>query len=139
MTDTNKSTRVGGHSCRSFVQKLQPFHNKGSTLWGEWLSFSDGTPSLYVVYSYGKHWCWPLYANWRGVWFSNKDKFGRTTTKHSSQTHPLCPTVPLSKVDLEYLVLFGQPHDNDLVAAAKLRLLPDDLIPMAVAARIGGE
>lgn len=135
---SEKSVRTSGWNARQYVQSLTPFHNhgsnhrhpKGSTLWGEYVG------DLYVVYSYGKH--WPLYANWKGVWFANQDKHSRTTTKHYSQTHPLTDVVALSKIDMEYLVLFEQPHENDLVKAAKLKLLPDELIPMATQARIGG-
>ena len=139
---SEKSTRVGGQSCRLYIQKLQLFHNsgsnhrhpKGSTLWSEWATYADGTPSLYVVYSYGRH--WPLYINWNGVWFSNTDKYSRTTTKHASQTHPLTQCVPLSKIDMEYLVLFGRPQPDILVKAAQLKLLSDDLISEVTKARI---
>jgi hypothetical protein len=135
---SEKSTRVSGWKCRTYVQNLIPFHNSGSnighpmgaTLWGERQGDS------YVVYSYGRH--WPLYVNWRGIWFSNRDKYSPTTSKHASQANPLVNTVPLPKIDLEYLVLFEVPHDNDLIEAAKLNLLPEDLIPMAAAKRIGG-
>jgi len=135
---TDKITVTSGWKAREFVQKLQPFRNnatggkgpKNASLWGEI------TCDLYVVYSYGRH--WPLWANWRGVWFGNTDKYGPTTSKHYSQTHPHKAFVGLSKIDMEYLVLFGQPDASTLVAAAQLKLLPDELIPMATAARIGG-
>lgn len=139
---SEKSTRVGGQSCRPYIQKLQLFHNsgsnhrhpKGSTLWSEWATYADGTPSLYVVYSYRRS--WPLYANWKGIWFANEDKFSRTTTKHSSQAHPLTTVVHVSKIDLEYLILFGKPDDSALVKAAQLNLLPDELISEVTKARI---
>ena len=135
---SEKSVRVSGWKCRTYVQNLIPFHNSGSntghpmgaTLWGE----QQG--DVYVVYSYGRH--WPLYVNWKGVWFSNKDKYSVTTSKHASQANPLGGTVPISKINLEYLALFEMPHDSDLIEAAKLNLLPEDLIPMAVVARVGG-
>ena len=141
---SEKSVRTSGWNARQYIQSLTPFHNsgsnhrhpKGSTLWGEWMTFADDSDPLYVVYSYGSH--WPLYANWKGVWFANKDKASRTTSKHYSQAHPHTGVVALSKIDMEYLVLFGQPEDQHLVEAAKLKLLPDELIPMATAARIGG-
>jgi len=127
---SEKSVKVSGWKCRTYVQNLIPFHNSESTLWGE----QHG--GNYVVYSYGRH--WPLYVNWKGVWFSNKEKYSVTTSKHSSQANPLGGTVPISKINLEYLALFGIPHDSDLIEAAKLNLLPEDLIPMAVVARVGG-
>ncbi len=137
MTDNNtKSTVVSGWEARSLVQERKLFRNnsktgngpKYSTLWGEWLG------DLYVVYSYGRH--WPLWINWKGVWFGNIDRYGRTTTKHFSQTHPLTGYVPMSKLEMEHFVLFGQPEESALVEAAQLKLLPDELVPLAVKARI---
>jgi hypothetical protein len=135
---TDKITVTSGWKARQYVQKLQPFRNnategkgpKNASLWGEI------TGDLYVVYSYGRH--WPLWANWRGVWFGNIDKHSRTTSKHFSQTHPHVAYVPLSKPDMVHLCLFKEPDASTLVEAAKLKLLPDVLIPMATAARIGG-
>jgi hypothetical protein len=109
MTDT--ITVTSGGKAREFVQKLQPFKNnsksgsgpKGASLWGEWLTFTDADP-IYVVYSYGRH--WPLFANWKGVWFANEDKASRTTSKHYSQAHPHTVVVDLPQIDMEYLVLF---------------------------------
>lgn len=133
---SEKSTRVGGQSCRPYVQQLQLFHNsgsnhrhpKGSTLW------SERRGDLYTVFSYGHH--WPLYINWKGVWFANRGKISRTTTKHASQAHPLTQCVPLSIVEMEYLVLSGRPQPDILVKAARLKLLPEHLIPEATKARI---
>ena len=125
---SEKSTRVSGWKARPYVQQLKPFHNSNKQLYAQW----EG--DLYVVYSYGRH--WPLYINWNGVWFSNTDKYSRTTTKHASQTHPLTQCVPLSKIDMEYLVLFGRPQPDILVKAAQLKLLSDDLISEVTKARI---
>ncbi len=126
MTDTTKSTRVGGHKVRQFVQNRQPFHNsgsnynhpKGSTLWGEQL-----TPDLYMVFSYCLS--WPLYACWKGVWFKNEDKYGPTTSKHSSQAHPLGKCVPLSLAQMYQIYSYSQPSTAAMVEAAKLKLLSD--------------
>lgn len=125
---SEKSTRVSGWKARPYVQQLKPFHNSNKQLYAQW----EG--DLYVVYSYGRS--WPLYINWNGVWFSNTDKYSRTTTKHASQTHPLTQCVPLSKIDMEYLVLFGRPQPDILVKAAQLKLLSDDLISEVTKARI---
>jgi len=133
---TDKITVTSGWAARQYVQKLQPFRNnaikgegpKNASLWGEI------TGGLYVVYSYGRH--WPLWANWRGVWFGNTDKYGPTTSKHYSQTHPHKGFVGLDVGSMRMLIQKG-PVPEHLVMAAKLKLLPDDLIPMATAARIG--
>lgn len=130
-----KSTRVSGWKCRTYVQNKQPFHNSGSnhrhpngsTLWGEQRG------DMYTVYSYGYH--WPLYAYWKGIWFSNKDKYGRTTSKHSSQANPLTASVPLGQSDMA-LIAAGHVRPEYLVLAAKLKLLPDDLTVDATIARI---
>jgi len=134
---SEKSTVTSGWKARQFVKELKPFRNnsktgkgpKDSTLWGEWAS-----DELYAVYSYRRS--WPLWVNWKGVWFGNISKYGPTTSKHFSQTHPHVQYVPMSTVDMEYLVLFGKPDDSALVEAAMLKLLPDELIPEATRARI---
>jgi hypothetical protein len=135
---TDKITVTSGWKAGQYVQKLQPFRNnatkgdgpKNASLWGEI------TGDLYVVYSYGRH--WPIYANWKGIWFANEDKISRTTTKHQSQAHPLKPCVSLSRSHFEVVVGLGRPTDEALVEAAKLKLLPDELTPEATKIRIGG-
>jgi hypothetical protein len=135
---TDKITVTSGWVARQYVQKLQPFRNnaaggkgpKNASLWGEI------TGDLYVVYSYAPH--WPLWINWKGIWFGNIDKFSRTSSKHFSQTHPHVAYVPMSKLDMEYLALFGEPDASTLVKAAKLKLLPDELLTEATRIRIGG-
>jgi hypothetical protein len=87
-----------------------------------------------MVFSY--RFSFPIYANWKGVWFANKDKVSRTTSKHQSQAHPLTQCVPVERIDLEYLALFGEPAPELLVRAAQLKLLPDELIHEATKARI---
>jgi hypothetical protein len=135
---TDKITVTSGWKARQYVQNLQPFRNnatrgkgpKNASLWGEI------TGDLYVVYSYGRH--WPLWANWKGVWFGNTNKYGPTTSKHYSQTHPLVAFAPMSTLDMEYLVLFGEPDATALVEAAKLKLLPDELLGVAAQMRLAG-
>jgi hypothetical protein len=133
-----KSKLVSGQDCRSFVKELKLFHNsgfnsghpKGATLW------SELRDDIYVVYSYGQH--WPLYINWKGIWFSNNDKSpSRTTSKHTSQTNPYVPTVPVSNYGLMDIVHKGYPAPELLVKAAKLKLIPEHLIPEATYIRIG--
>lgn len=136
MTDTNKSTRVSGWKAREYVQKLQLFHNsgtnhrhpKGATLW------SEQRGDIYVVFSYGYH--WPLYINWKGVWFRNSDKYGLTTSKHSSQANPLVQCVPLCQSLMVMLLAKERPCPEMIVMAAQLKLLPDSLIPEVTSARI---
>ena len=129
MTDNNtKSTRVSGWKAREYVQNLKPFHNSNKQLYAQW----EG--DLYVVYSYGRH--WPLYINWKGVWFRNKDKYGPTTSKHSSQANPLVGTVPLDQSLMVLLLAKERPCPEMVVMAAQLKLLPDSLIPEVTKARL---
>lgn len=124
---STKSTRVSGWKCREYVQRKQPFHNSNKQLYGKW----EG--DLYVVYSYGPH--WPLYINWKGVWFANTSKVSRTTTKHASQTRPLTQCVPMAKDDMVCLMSYGITLEH-MVMAAQLKLLPEHLIHEATQARI---
>ncbi len=147
MTDkiTNKSKRVSGSDCHQYVQNLQPFHNsgsnhrhpKGSTLWGKWVTDTNDKPLLYVVYSYGPH--FPLYTNWKGVWFANEERVSRTTNNHKSYAHPRKPCVPLSRDQMVDFAFYTSPKPEHLVEAAKMKLLSDDiLIAEATKIRIGG-
>ena len=141
---TDKITVTSGWAARQYVQNLQPFRNnatgghgpKNASLWGEWVTDTNDNPLLYVVYSYRR--TWPLWANWKGVWFGNTDKYGPTTSKHYSQTHPHKGFVGLSKIDMEYLVLFGEPDNASLVKAVKPKLLPDGLLGVAAQMRLAG-
>ena len=133
---STKSVRVSGWKCREYVQKLQLFHNsgsnhrhpKGATLW------SEQRGDVYVVFSYGYH--WPLYINWKGVWFMNKDKYGPTTSKHSSQANPLVQCVPMEQALMVMLMARQRPNPEMIVMAAQLKLLPEALIPEVTQARI---
>lgn len=83
-------------TCREYARERQTF--KGSNL------FAEQKGSVYVVYSYGKH--WPLFAYVNGEWFENFEKFSRTTSRHRSMTHPHCETLLMSCDQLnEYIEL----------------------------------
>jgi hypothetical protein len=140
-----KSERISAF--RSYVQQLRPFHNNGrtgqgpsgATLWGEWVTRNPWGPDqalaapIYVVFSYRR--TWPLFINWRGIWFRNEDKFSRTTSKHSSQAHPLTAYVPLTTNQMQFLVGAHHPTGLALTEAVKLKLIgennPDVLVYVA--------
>jgi hypothetical protein len=68
------------------VTNRAPF--RGSHTWGEWIYNADQGDGLYVVFSYGHH--FPIYV-WDellGMWFGNKDKYSRSTSRHQSQLRP---------------------------------------------------
>lgn len=92
--------KIANKDARKFVQQQHPF--EGSNLYATFRTKkgkdAEGndthTGSWYAVYSYGDH--WPLFVYANDTWFENEDKYGMTTSKHRTQTHPHCPTVLLS-------------------------------------------
>ena len=92
-----KPIRTTNTKCRAFVKTRSTFTNSNKQLFGRY-----ETPLLYVVYSYGEH--WPLFA-WDGFdWYENEEKYSLTTSKHRSQTHPLTPTIKLSRAQIMSLI-----------------------------------
>ena len=90
--------RINGREACSYVQRCEPFKNSNGQLYAEWLnpSHSENSNSRYVVYSYGPHWPLFIYVPHVNTWFENKDKYGPTTSKHRTFTHPRCETVALT-------------------------------------------
>ena len=89
--------KIANRDARRLVQKDHPF--EGSNIYAQFHTQNhpngDNGPDMwYVVYSYGPH--WPLFIHAGDTWFENEGKYGRTTAKHRSQTHPHVPTVLLS-------------------------------------------
>jgi hypothetical protein len=78
----SKPKKVSGWKARPLVQAKEDFTNHNGQLYGNW----EG--SLYVVYSYGVHWPLFIYDAKDQTWFENEDKYGPTTSKHRTQTHP---------------------------------------------------
>jgi hypothetical protein len=121
---SEKSALTSGWAARQYTKNLTPFHNnanrglgpKGATLWGE------NTNGFYVVYSYNRD--WPLFANWKGIWFSNKDKISPTTSKHYSQANPLVPCVPLDVSNMRCLIKHGMSPEH-IVMAAQMKIVPN--------------
>lgn len=89
-----KSVKTSNIRCRQFVQSRQPF--TANNLFGVYLEGNDelNLSPRYVVYSYGTH--FPLFVHQSGVWFENQDRYSVTTSKHRSQSHPHCPTQPMT-------------------------------------------
>lgn len=100
--------KITNKDARKFVQQRIPF--QGSNLFAQvhTRNSEDGISepdTWYVVYSYGPH--HPLFVWADGIWFENEDRFSATTSKHRSQTHPLCPTVMLSTEWMQRLARGG--------------------------------
>lgn len=95
------STYSSNKEVDKYTTEREPF--KGSNTWGSWV-----TENLYVVFSYGHH--FPIYA-WDeelGMWFGNKDKYSRSTTRHQSQLRPNTSFIHyLPTQDIKNLVAWG--------------------------------
>lgn len=102
MTNINKPARVPGSSIRSYIRKLRPVQNSKGTIFAEWT-----TPTTYTVFSYGHHWPLHVYEQHTDRWFSNEGKYGVTTSKHYSQTHPHKDTTALSCSAIKLLAKRG--------------------------------
>lgn len=74
--------KIANWQAKEYVTALKEF--MGNNLFAEWTA--DG--ERYVVYSYGPH--WPLYVfdSITDQWYGNFSHFGRTTTKHFTQSRP---------------------------------------------------
>ena len=101
---------VANRDARRCVQER--IHFKGSNAWGEWYYETGhvGANKIianYVVYSY--RYTWPLFVfdNLAQVWYENKDKVSPTTSKHRTQLHPLCDTIPLGVEDMKVVARLG--------------------------------
>jgi hypothetical protein len=98
--------RVANKDARKYVQERKPF--SGSNTEGVWrTSWKDENTHTrrYVVTSYGNH--FPLFIWDDGVWYENVDRFSPTTSKHKTQLHPQCETMPMTCKDMVCLMYYG--------------------------------
>jgi len=95
--------RIANRDARRYVQERKPF--TGSNTEGVWRRDSNTHTRRYVVTSYGNH--FPLFIWEDGVWYENVDKYSPTTTKHKSQLHPHCETMPMTCQDMVCLMYYG--------------------------------
>jgi hypothetical protein len=100
---------VANRDARRCVQQNKVF--KGSNVWGEWYETgyvgSNEIIANYVVYSF--RYTWPLFVfdELAQVWYENVDKASTTTSKHRTQLHPLCNTIPLGVEDMKVVAREG--------------------------------
>ena len=80
--------KISNANAGAFVQRLQVF--KANNLWSEWVDDmnTDTKDARYVVYSYDRHWPLFIYDVRTDMWFDNASKYGVTTSKHRTQSHP---------------------------------------------------
>jgi hypothetical protein len=101
----SKQTTVAGGDCRYYVKHHLPFknHSNPPSLTGDYYH----SKRQYVVWSYD-HWPIYIYDELAKSWFSNETKYSRTTSKHSSQAHPLVDNITyLSAERMKYLYING--------------------------------
>jgi hypothetical protein len=83
--------RISNANARGYVQRLKEF--KANNLWSEWVADTNTQnqteDARYVVYSYDRHWPLFIYEARIDAWFANASKYGVTTSKHKTQSHPL--------------------------------------------------
>ena len=98
--------KIANRDARKFVQTLHPFegHNLHAQFHTQRNEDGTHTGDWYAVYSYKS---WPLFVYAEDTWFENEDRYGTTTSKHRTQTHPHCPTVLLSARWMERLAKGG--------------------------------
>ena len=94
--------KVSNIRSRSYVQDRLPF--KANNL------FAVTKGNKYIVYSYGVH--FPLFLFSNGIWYENQDKYSVTTSKHKTQSPPLCNTQTVSN---EWLISEINQENFDLV------------------------
>ena len=103
----SKLKRINGRQSRPYVQRKEPFKNSNGQLYAEWLNEPPGGFSRYVVYSYGRHWPLFVWVPRVNTWYENAEKYGPTTSKHRTFTHPHCDTVPLTCEQMKILDRLG--------------------------------
>lgn len=92
--------KTSNANARQHVQNLKAF--KANNLWSEWVSDydTDTVDARYVVYSYDRHWPLFIYEVRIDAWFENASKYGVTTSKHKTQSHPHTGTTQLHVDDM---------------------------------------
>jgi hypothetical protein len=110
------SKKCGNYEARSRVQSRTPF--TANNLYG--VRAGTSNEPMYIVYSYGEHWPLFIYHEPTDTWFENSDKYSVTTSKHRSQSHPLCETVSRPKPFMRNLVSVGLVKATSLAADVRV-------------------
>jgi hypothetical protein len=74
--------KTSNAKCSQFVEGLLLF--KANNIFSEYTS--NSTATLYVVYSWGKH--FPMFICSDGKWYENSDKYSQSTSKQQTQARP---------------------------------------------------
>jgi hypothetical protein len=92
--------KTSNANARQFVARMKEF--KANNLWSEWVDDdnTDTPDARYVVYSYDRHWPLFIFDVRCDTWFENASKYGVTTSKHKTQSHPHTGTTQLHVDDM---------------------------------------
>jgi hypothetical protein len=92
--------KISNCNSRNYVKQCKQF--KANNLWSEWVrdENTDTNDARYVVYSYDRHWPLFIYEVRTDMWFENASKYGVTTSKHKTQSHPHTDTTQLHVDDM---------------------------------------
>lgn len=94
--------KTSNANARQFVARMQEF--KANNLWSEWVADTNTAnqtdAARYVVYSYDRHWPLFIFDVRCDTWFENASKYGVTTSKHKTQSHPHTGTTQLHVDDM---------------------------------------
>ena len=92
--------KISNRDSRNYVKQCKQF--KANNLWSEWVHDvnTDTNDARYVVYSYDRHWPLFIFDVRCDTWFENASKYGVTTSKHKTQSHPHTDTTQLHVEDM---------------------------------------
>ena len=104
--------RINGRQCRPYVRERKSFRNSNGHLYAFWTAAGvphgeSNTGMRYVVCSYGEHWPLHIWDDASQQWYTNADKYGTTTSRHHTQSHPHCDTTPLPLMAMRLLAREG--------------------------------
>lgn len=112
---------VAGTQARRYVQEKREFVNNSGSIYAH--NYANQHDKWYVVYSYGVHFPMYLYDYATNTWYGNWEKARRTTSKHQSQTHPLCEVKYIAGRLIEIMARLGPTEmvNREMQAAAGIK------------------
>ena len=100
-----KPIKTSNGKCRTLVQNREVF--KANNIFSEQRDTYFNREQVYIVYSYGHHFPMFVYHERSGTWFENSDRYSVSTSKHRSQSHPLCQTIKINTHQMRDLIAHG--------------------------------
>jgi hypothetical protein len=98
--------KISNCNARQYVKDCKEF--KANNLWSEWIADTNTQnqteAARYVVYSYDRHWPLFIYEARIDAWFENASKYGVTTSKHKTQSHPHIGSDNITSLHVEDMI-----------------------------------